>query len=126
MSLTPDRKALLKSRVAPLPGPPPIPKPKVVVRDDAGVRDAEVSVSRADPNSNGKAAVVEGKAEPPKFLKTELKQGNGKGPGGVEYVTINMAAYETQREVDAWARAADRAHRQACDPFNYGHWGPFE
>jgi hypothetical protein len=41
-------------------GQPPRKRPRVVARDDAGiVRDADVHVSRADPNADGQERMVE-------------------------------------------------------------------
>jgi len=78
-------------------GPPPMPKPKVVVRDDLGtVRDADVHVSRADPNADGTDKVVPVRRP--------------------DWVTINFAEYERQREVDeAW-----KAYMRSLDPFRMG------
>jgi hypothetical protein len=50
MAVTPERKAELIAALEELIGPRPMPKPKVVIRDDDIVRDADPHVSRADPN----------------------------------------------------------------------------
>jgi uncharacterized protein YndB with AHSA1/START domain len=100
-NLTPETLALIDEY---FPKPPP-PKPKVIARDGEIIRDAKVRVSTDDPNA------VHGEV-------VEVRR--------PDFVTIDMAAYEAQREAEAWARAADRAHRRAIDPFGYGHWGTGE
>jgi hypothetical protein len=50
--MTPERKAQIMRELEPILGPPPVPKPKVVTRDGVGtIRDADVHISRADPNA---------------------------------------------------------------------------
>ena len=51
MPITPEREAELLSRLDEAGALPPLAKPKVVVRDDVVKRDANVRVSRADPNA---------------------------------------------------------------------------
>lgn len=77
--------------------PTPPPKPKVVVERGEVVRDAEVAVSRADPNA---------------------VNANGAGIVQVQRVRINMAAAERQFA----DREADRLDRVARDPYRLGLW----
>ena len=98
--MTPERKAEIEARLEALLFPKPLPKPKVVARNDLGeIRDADVHVSRADPNSSGKAEVV-----------------NVRRP---EYVTVNMWQYESQQVEKAW----DREYRRQLDPYRLGLYG---
>jgi hypothetical protein len=78
-------------------------KPKAVVADGVAVRDADVRVSRADPNAvEGTDRVVEVRR--------------------VDWVTVDMEAYERQQA----QRAAERAQRRAIDPCGLGLYGPVE
>jgi hypothetical protein len=107
MTVTPERRAELYAMFDEIVGNRR-PKPKVVARDDIGtVRDADVHVSRADPNAARGVAEVVTVRRP-------------------EWVTVNMAAYERQWEMAQADRAAARAHRKAIDPYNLGHWGPID
>jgi hypothetical protein len=48
--MTPERKAQIMRELEPILGPPPVPKPKVVTRNDVGtIRDADVHISRLIP-----------------------------------------------------------------------------
>jgi hypothetical protein len=99
--MSPERTAEIRAELEKIVGPKPIPKPKVVTRDDIGpIRDADVVVSRADVNANGEAETVSVRRP--------------------EYVTINMVEYERQQ----WERAWQREHRRRIDPL--GIWGPLD
>ena len=101
--MTPERKAEIEARLEAIIGPMPRPKPKVISRDDVGViRDADVHVSRADPNATGEAEVVSVRRD--------------------DFVTVNMAGYERQQT----ERARDRTFRRNLDPFNIGLYGPID
>lgn len=79
------------------PKPVALPKPQVVVERGEVVRDAEVAVSRSDPNA---------------------ANANGAGIVQVQRVRINMAAAERQfAEREAAAEA-----RVARDPYRLGLW----
>jgi hypothetical protein len=103
MTLTPERKAELWAELwEDLLGPMPMPKPKVVTRDDLGtIRDADVHVSRADPNATGDQHRTIAVRRP-------------------DYVTINIAEWEWQQE----EKRQERLERHRLDPVKYGHWGP--
>jgi hypothetical protein len=60
MAITPERKAEIIAALEKKCGPLPKVMPKVVTRDDATIRDADVAVSRADknyPNSDDEGIV---------------------------------------------------------------------
>src|SRR5262245_28391116 len=60
MALTPEREAELRAEMEEAGVlSPNLPRPKVVVRDDRVKRDADVHVSRADPNAVDGDRVVE-------------------------------------------------------------------
>jgi hypothetical protein len=102
--MTPERKAQILRELEPILGPPPVPKPKVVTRSDVGtIRDADVHVSRADPNA------VDGQE-----MKVEVRR--------PDWVKINMAAYEAQRADEA----ADRRRDRELDPYKLGLYGPVD
>jgi hypothetical protein len=65
--MTPERKAELWAKFDREWGPRK-PRPKVVVRDDVVRRDADVHVSRGDPNAAGTARQVPVRAPDPGFL----------------------------------------------------------
>ena len=91
-----------KTLILELLGKTVLPKPKVVTRDDLGtIRDADVHVSRADPNTaSGQDKVVEVRRP--------------------DYVTINVAEWERQQE----DKRADREWRRNLDPYKLGIYGP--
>ena len=102
MPLTPERKAELWLFWEDLLGPMPMPKPKVVTRDDLGtIRDADVHVSRADPNAvDGVHRTVEVRRP--------------------DYVTINIPEWEWQQE----EKRKEREERRRLDPYKLGLYGP--
>ena len=97
-TLTPEEEAEVVRKLDEICGPIPRPRPKAVVREHAVVRDADVSVSRADPNAGGVARVVSVRRD--------------------DWVTVNMAEYERQRA----ERERDGEHLRRLDPFGLGHW----
>jgi hypothetical protein len=48
---------------------------------------------------------------------------NGRVVDGWAEVRVDPA-YEREWHLRQADRAAERAHRKAIDPYNYGHWGP--
>jgi hypothetical protein len=100
---TPERKAEIKAALDKILGPDPIPKPKVVTREDVGaIRDADVPVSRADknwPSRDDEGFVVVRRPE---------------------YVTIDIPAWERQQE----EKRRYKQYLRELDPFRLGHWGP--
>ena len=100
--MTPERKAQILRELEPILGPPPMAKPKVVTRNDVGtIRDADVHVSRADPNAmDGQEMVVQVRRP--------------------DWVKIDMEAYAQQRADEA----ADRRRDRELDPFKLGLYGP--
>jgi len=103
MAVTPERKAELIAALEELIGPRRMSKPKVVVKENEVVRDAEPHVSRADPNyANSNSGVVRVRRS--------------------DFVTINMELYEAQQQ----AKREDRRMRRSIDPFRLGHWGPID
>ncbi len=100
MALTPEQEAEIERDVEEIIGRRPLPKPKVVARNDLGpIRDADVHVSRADPNSGGEARVVQVRRP--------------------EWCTINLEAYEQQQRVRE--RAFDDTEQARIDELN--QWG---
>jgi hypothetical protein len=99
MAVTPERKAELIAGLEELIGRKRMAKPKVVKSEIGVVRDADVPVSKADPN-------------------------HGASDGGVvrvrrnDFVTINMGVWEEQQRL----RREDRMRRREIDPFRLGHW----
>jgi hypothetical protein len=77
------------------------PKPKAVVVKDQVVRDADVPVSRTDPNRSDDGIV---KVRRP------------------DYVTIDMVAYEEQQR---W-KAEQRRRNRELDPYRLGLYGPID
>lgn len=102
--LTPQEEAEIDANLERLWGPIPIPKPKVVKREDIPepVRDADVHVSKADVNTEGTDRVVEVRRP--------------------DYVTINIPAWEEQQ---AWKQEEKRRRRE-LDPYRLGLWGPVD
>src|SRR5260370_38763709 len=79
--------------------PPPKPKPKVVVEEAEVIRDAEVRVSKSDPNYPGSDEGV---------VKVRRS----------DFVTVRRDLYEEQMR----QRREDRLRRREIDPFRMGHW----
>jgi hypothetical protein len=77
------------------------PKPKAVVVKDQIVRDADVPVSRIDPNRSDDM-----------FVRVRRP----------DYVTIDMPAYEEQQR---WKAEARRRNRE-LDPNRLGLYGPID
>jgi hypothetical protein len=79
-----------------------MPKPKVVTRDDLGtIRDADVHVSRTDPNAaDGHHRTIEVRRP--------------------DYVTINVAEWERQQR----DKLEERRWRRSLDPCRLGIYGP--
>jgi hypothetical protein len=102
--MTPERKAELEAELDALLGPPPLPKPKVVVSDGVVIRDADVHVSPAD-RRNSRYGLVE---------TVSVRR--------ADWVTVNMAQAEAQWRDNI--RAQER--RREADPFGLGHWGPID
>jgi hypothetical protein len=105
--MTPERKAEVDAEaeriLEEVLGPLPMPKPNVVTRDDLGtVRDADVHVSRADPNADGTDKVVPVRRP--------------------DWVAINYAAYEAQRA----DKAAWRRYIRGLDPYRLNLYGSEE
>jgi hypothetical protein len=106
MTVTPERRAELKAMLEEaIGGPlPRATRPKVVTSKIEAtsevVRDADVKVSKADPNySESEGGEVRVRRN--------------------DWVTINMRAYEEQM----YQRWEDRRHRRLIDPCRMGHWG---
>jgi hypothetical protein len=101
--MTPERKAEIDAAVEEILGPKPLPKPKVVTRDDLGtVRDADVHVSRVDPNTSGDNRVIEVRRP--------------------DYVTINIPEWERQQA----EKLEERRERRRLDPCRLGLYGPID
>jgi hypothetical protein len=78
-------------------------KPKVVVKDEEVVRDADPHVSRADPNyAESDDGVVRVRRN--------------------DFVRINIEAWEEQQR----QKRAEKLHRRQLDPYRLGHWGPVD
>lgn len=103
--ITPERKAELEAELDELFGlVPTLPKPKVITRDDRGtIRDADVHVSRADPNAAEDADRV-----------VQVRRD--------DWVTIDDAAALRQ----FWDREAARRRARELDPFRMGLYGPVD
>lgn len=103
MSLSLERKAEIKAALDEIFGPPPKPRLKAVTREGAVIRDADVLVSRSDPNAQGADQVVAVRRE--------------------DWVAIDMP-----RAMEQWeARQAEREERRRmrkADPL--GIWGPYD
>jgi hypothetical protein len=98
--VTPERKAEIRAKIERVLGLKSPPRPKVVTRDGTTVRDADVHVSRVDPNVANAVDGVVAVRRP-------------------DFVTINMAAYEEQQA----ARARKREESQRRDPYRLGLYG---
>lgn len=98
MALTTEQKTMILE----LFGDTVLPRPKVVTRDDLGtVRDADVHVSRTDPNTaSGQDKVVEVRRP--------------------DYVTINIPEWERQQA----DKREERRWRRNLDPYRLGLYGP--
>jgi hypothetical protein len=103
MAVTPERKAELIAALEELIGPRPMPRPKVVTRDNDVVRDADSHVSRVDPNyaSSEQGAVRVRRSD---------------------FVTIRMDLWEEQKR----QRREERLRRRALDPCRLGLYGPID
>jgi hypothetical protein len=104
MAITPERRAELKAMIEEaIGGPlPRVTRPKVVASKIEGeseiVRDADVKVSRIDPNHDGDRGEV------------SVRRAG--------FVTINMEAWEEQQR----QKAEVRRHRRMIDPCRLGIW----
>jgi hypothetical protein len=102
---TPERKAEIKAALDEILGPDPIPKPKVVVRQDLGViRDADVPVSSADKNAP--ARDDEG--------MVRVRR--------ADWVTIDIGKWEKQQA----EKAAYKRYLKELDPCRLGLYGPID
>jgi hypothetical protein len=104
MTISPERMAEIQAILDEIIGPRPKPKPKVVVSDGVPVRDADVIVSRADPNSRYGTVETVSVRRP-------------------DWTTINMQQAEARWWDNIRARETDRRRRREADPFGLGHWG---
>src|SRR5262245_14495748 len=80
--------------------PKPKPKPKVVTSGAEVVRDADVLVSKNDPNYPGSEEGV-----------IRVRR--------TDFVTLRMDLWEEQQR----QRSEERVRRRALDPCRLGHWG---
>lgn len=103
MAVTPERKAELIAELKEIIGPKPKDRPKVVASDAGVIRDADVHVSRADPNY-------------PKSKEGMVRVRRN------EWVTIRMDLYEEQQR----QKQEDRRRRQELDPCRLGLYGPID
>jgi hypothetical protein len=78
-------------------------KPKVVVKENQVVRDADPHVSRIDPNY-------------PKSDEGVVRVRRN------DWVTIRMDLWEEQQR----QKRAEKLHRRQLDPYRLGHWGPVD
>lgn len=93
-------------------GPRPLPKPKLVVTETRNadgkpevIRDADVIVSRDDPNARKRGSErVTVRAPDPEWLR------------------LKPTAEEEQIIAANRARMANARLRKEADPFRYGHW----
>ena len=102
MALTPERKAQLYAELDKIIGLTALPRPKVVTQDGVTIRDADVQVSRADPNARGADRIVEVRRD--------------------DWVTVNFEEYGRQQA----DRAAERRYRRQLDPCRLGLYGPID
>ena len=103
MAVTPERKAELIAALEELIGPRPMPKPKVVIRDDDIVRDADPHVSRADSN------YVESEQGVVRVRRSD-------------WVTVRVDLWEQQMR----QKREERLRRRALDPCRLGLYGPID
>jgi hypothetical protein len=108
MTISPERMAEIQAVLDEIIGPPPLPKPKVVVSDGVVIRDADVHVSPAD-RRNSRYGLVE---------TVSVRR--------PDWTTINMAQAEERWWDNIRARETDRRRRRDADPFGLGHWGPYD
>jgi hypothetical protein len=102
MAVSPERVAEIVALLERALGlyPKPKPKPKVVTSEAAVVRDADVLVSKRDPNyPRSEDGVVRVRRS--------------------DFVTLRMDLYEEQQR----QRREDRLRRRTLDPCRLGHWG---
>jgi len=102
MAVSPERVAEIVALLEKALGlnPKPKPKPKVVTSEAAIVRDADVLVSKSDPNYPGSDEGV-----------IRVRR--------TDFVTLRMDLYEEQQH----QRREDRLRRRMLDPCRLGHWG---
>jgi hypothetical protein len=106
MAVTPERRAELKAMIEKaIGGPlPRATRPKVVaskIEEGKGseiVRDADVKVSRIDPNHDGDKGEVRVRRN--------------------DFVIVRMDLWEEQQR----QKAEERRHRRIIDPYRLGHW----
>jgi hypothetical protein len=78
-------------------------RPKVVAKEDQIIRDANVSVSKADRN----------------YPTSDEGMVKVRRP---DYVTINIPLWEEQQRL----KAEQRRRNREIDPDRLGHWGPID
>jgi len=101
--VTPERKAEIEATLEEILGPKPLPKLRVIARQNEGtIRDADVHLSRADLNAHGEAVIVSVRRP--------------------DWVTVNMVEYDRHQA----EQAAKRRHRRLLDPFKLGLYGPID
>ncbi len=107
MALTQQQRAEIKAAFKKIKSKP-LPKPKVVADDLGPIRDADVHVSRVDPNGQGQARVVQVRRP--------------------EWVTINFDALDQQMRASqrAFETTERRQRRDYLDPYGIGLYGPNE
>jgi hypothetical protein len=102
MAVTPERKAELIAELEEIIGHR-MDRPKVVASETEVVRDADVRVSRADPNY-------------PKSQEGMIRVRRN------DFVTIRMDLWEEQQR----QKRGEKLHRRQLDPYRLGHWGPID
>jgi len=102
MAVAPERVAEIVALLEQALGltPKPKPKPKVVTSAAKVVRDADVLVSKSDPNYPGSDEGV---------IRVRRS----------DFVTLRIDLYEEQQR----RRTEDSLRRKALDPCRLGHWG---
>ena len=104
MAVTPERRAEIKAILDEVGGLRPMPKPKVVTREDVGtIRDADVPVSTADKNYPTSDEGVVHVRRP-------------------DFVTINVEAWEEQQE----EKRRYKRYLKELDPCRLGLYGPVD
>ena len=98
MAVTPERKAELIAELEEIIGHR-MSKPKVVASETNVVRDADVKVSKADPNY-------------PKSEEGVVRVRRN------DFVTVRIDLWEEQQR----QKAEDRRHRKMIDPCRLGIW----